>query len=106
MKPWTIEQLLILNIMTERIKEIKSFIEGDLYNPYKGQEFKYEEYGNDGFQVVSDCFTLKVDLTWGDIEVTTHLGCSIGKYDCEWFMAINNSLPQLQRIWDEYKDVE
>lgn len=92
--------------MTEQIKEIKSFIEGDLYNPYKGQSFKYEQRGDDGFQVVSDCFTLKVDLTWGDIEVTTHPGRSIGKYDCKWFMTINNNLLKLQRIWDEYKDVE
>lgn len=92
--------------MTERIKEIKSFIEGQLYNPYEGQEFKYEEYGDDGFQVISDCFTLKVDLTWGDLSVITHTGCSLGKYDFEWFMAIDDSLMQLQHIWDEYTDVE
>ena len=92
--------------MTERIKEIKSFIEGDLYNPYQGQEFKYEEYGDDGFQVISDCFTLKVDLTFGDLSVVTHPGCSLGKYDFMWFMAIDDNLIKLQNIWDEYTDVE
>lgn len=92
--------------MTERIKEIKSFIEGDLYNPYQGQEFKYEEYGDDGFQVISDCFTLKVDLTWGDLSVTTTPGCCVGKNDFEWFMSIYNSMIMLQNIWDEYTDVE
>ena len=92
--------------MTERIKEIKSFIEGDLYNPYQGQEFKYEEYGDDGFQVISDCFTLKVDLTFGDLSVTTTPGCCVGKNDFEWFMSIYNSLIMLQNIWDEYTDVE
>lgn len=92
--------------MTERIKEIKSFIEGDLYNPYEGQEFKYEEYGDDGFQVISDCFTLKVDLTWGDLSVTTTPGCCVGKNDFEWFMSIYNSMIMLQNIWDEYTDVE
>ena len=92
--------------MTERIKEIKSFIEGDLYNPYQGQEFKYEEYGDDGFQVISDCFTLKVDLTFGDLSVTTTPGCCVGKNDFEWFMSIYNSLIMLQNIWDEYRDVE
>ena len=93
-------------IMTTRIKEIKSFIEGDLYNPYEGQEFKYEEYGDDGFQVISDCFTLKVDLSWGDLSVVTHPGCSLGKYDFQWFMSIDDSLMRLQHIWDEYTDVE
>lgn len=92
--------------MTKRIKEIKAFIEGQLYNPYKGQELTYEEYGSDGFQVISDSFTLKVDLTWGDLSVVTHLGCSVGKYDFQWFMAIDDSLIQLQHIWDEYTDVE
>ena len=92
--------------MTTRIKEIKSFIEGDLYNPYQGQEFKYEEYGDDGFQVISDCFTLKVDLTFGDLSVVTHPGCSLGKYDFKWFMDIDDSLIKLQNIWDEYTDVE
>lgn len=92
--------------MTERIKEIKSFIEGDLYNPYQGQEFKYEEYGDDGFQVISDCFTLKVDLTFGDLSVTTTPGCCVGKNDFEWFMSIYNSMIMLQNIWDEYTDVE
>ena len=92
--------------MTERIKEIKSFIEGELYNPYEGQEFKYEEYDDDEFQVISDCFTLKVDLTFGDLSVTTTPGCCIGKYDFEWFMAIDDSLIKLQNIWDEYRDIE
>ncbi len=92
--------------MTDRIKEIKSFIEGELYNPYEGQEFKYEEYDDDGFQVISDCFTLKVDLTFGDLSVVTHPGCSLGKYDFQWFMSIDDSLMQLQHIWDEYTDVE
>ena len=92
--------------MTERIKEIKSFIEGDLYNPYEGQEFKYEEYSDDEFQIISDCFTLRVDLTLGDLSVTTNPGCSLGKYDFQWFMSIDDSMSMLQHIWDEYRDVE
>ena len=100
------KKFLKSKVMTTRIKEIKSFIEGDLYNPYEGQEFKYEEYGDDGFQVISDCFTLKVDLTFGDLSVVTHPGCSLGKYDFQWFMSIDDSLMQLQHIWDEYTDVE
>lgn len=91
--------------MTTRIKEIKGFIEGELYNPYKGMEFKYKEYGSDGFMITNDCWKLKVDLTWGDIEVTTHKGFSIGKCDCEWIMSIVDSLPKIQQIWDEYEDL-
>jgi len=92
--------------MSERIKEIKSFIEGDLYNPYKGQSFKYKEYGNDGFKVICYCFTLEVDLTRGDLSVTTHKGCCVGNNDLEWFMVIKDNLPRIQKIWDEYTDVE
>lgn len=92
--------------MSERIKEIKSFIEGDLYNPYKGQSFKYEEYDENVFKVSNECWTLKVDVQFGDIEVTTNKGYSVGKYDCEWFMSIVDSMSQIQRIWDEYTDVE
>lgn len=92
--------------MSERIKEIKSFIEGDLYNPYKGQSFKYEECDENEFKVSCECWTLKVYVQFGDIEVTTNKGCSVGKYDCEWFMSIVNSMSQIQKIWDEYKDVE
>lgn len=91
--------------MSERIKEIKSFIEGDLYNPYMGQSFKYEEYDEYEFKVSCECWTLKVDVRSGYIEVTTKKGYSVGQYDCEWFLDIVHSIPQLQRIWDEYKDM-
>lgn len=32
--------------MTDRIKEIKSFIEGELYNPYEGQEDRVMKWFN------------------------------------------------------------
>ena len=92
--------------MSERINVIKSFIEGDLYNPYGGQSFKYEEYDENVFKVSNECWTLKVDVKFGTIAVTTNKGYCVGNNDCEWFMAIVDSMPQLQRIWDEYKDVE
>lgn len=90
--------------MSTRIKEIKGYIETELYNPYKGQDFKYEEYYSDCFKVTSDCWTLKVDLTRGDIEVETKKGFSVGKYDCEWFMSIVDSISWIKHIWDEYSD--
>ena len=47
-----------------------------------------------------------MDVKLGDIEVTTNKGYSVGQYDCEWFLDIVHNMSQLQRIWDEYKDVE
>lgn len=88
-----------------KIEEVKNFIESEIYNPYKGYEdLEFDEWGNDGFEVNTERFSFKTDLTWGDCEVNTKKGHSINRYDCEWFMNILDSLPRIQEIWDGHRD--
>ena len=89
--------------MKENIKKIKEFIENELYNPYRGQEFEFYEDGENQIEIIADCWTLTMFPKNGDIEVQTKKGCCVGQYDLEYFMDIYHNLDKINEI---YKNIE
>ena len=87
-----------------RMKEVKSYIETDPEYPYGTDRFMYKECGDDGFKITAPCWTVKVDLTWEEIEIKSTPGHCMSVIDCGFFIWLNDNLKRIKNVWNDWSN--